>query len=234
VAELPITLNEIFRSLQGESTLAGVPTVFVRLQGCTLRCAWCDTPRAREDGPGRVVDAGEVLDLVRRQQCRHVCITGGEPLLQREVVAFLARELMAGGHTVSVETNGSLPVAGLPAGLRRVMDLKPPSSGMADRNLPENLGQLGPGDELKCVVADEADFRWALDRVRSARLPAEVPVLFSPVQGRLGAADLAGWILDSGETVRLQLQLHRLIWPTGPEGIALELPAGMEGEANDG
>jgi 7-carboxy-7-deazaguanine synthase len=222
VPESQIKLNEIFRSLQGESTLAGLPTVFVRLQGCNLRCTWCDTPGAREDGPARVIDATALVELVRRQRCRHVCITGGEPLLQREAVIILARELIASGHIVSLETNGSLPVAGLPAGLRRVVDLKPLSSGMADRNLPENLEQLGAGDELKCVVADEADFRWALGRVRAAGLDAGVPVLFSPVQGRLNPADLARWILDCGETVRLQLQLHRLIWPDGPEGVAID------------
>lgn len=226
--DLKIKLNELFHSIQGESTLAGLPTVFVRFQGCNLDCGFCDTPRARAAGPGRLVDAGALIVLIEARGCRHVCLTGGEPLLQREAVDLLARRLGGSGCTVSLETNGSLPIAGLPPGLRRVMDLKTPGSGMAHRNLVENLGQLGDGDELKCVITSREDFLWAVERVVAAGLPPGVPVLFSPAGGSMVAAELAGWILETGLPLRLQLQLHRLIWPDGWDGSPLKMPVGEE------
>lgn len=226
--DLKIKLNELFHSIQGESTLAGLPTVFVRFQGCNLACGYCDTPRARQPGAGRTVSARHVLNLIEGLGCRQVCLTGGEPLLQSEAVVFLARRLMESGHTVSLETNGSLPIAGLPAGLRRVVDLKTPGSGMADQNHPENLGQLVNDDELKCVLTSREDFLWAVERVREADLLERVPVLFSPARGCVEAGDLAGWILESGLPLRLQLQLHPVIWPDGRDGTPLDLLAGAE------
>ncbi len=223
--DLPLQLNELFHSIQGESTLAGLPTIFVRFQGCNLRCGYCDTPGAQEAGPGRSIDAWRLLEVILGHGCSHVCLTGGEPLIQRQAVAFLAQKLMETGRTVSLETNGSLPLAGLPDRLIRVVDLKTPGSGMAEHNLDKNLGQLGVGDQLKCVVAHRADFDWAVDRVRRADLPEKgVPVLFSPVQGRLDPASLAAWIMESGLPLRLQLQLHRLVWPREPEGTPIRLP----------
>ncbi len=226
--DLKIQLNELFHSIQGESTLAGLPTVFVRFQGCNLSCGYCDTPRALEPGAGRTVNANMLLDLIEGRECRQVCLTGGEPLLQPQAVDFLARRLMKSGHTVSLETNGSLPIAGLPAGLRRVMDLKTPGSGMADHNHGENFGQLADGDELKCVVTGREDFLWAVERVRGAGLLERVPVLFSPVRGSVEAAELAGWILETGLPLRLQLQLHRLIWKDGRDGAPMDLLPGAE------
>lgn len=175
-----------------------------------------------------MVDALDLLGLIEARGCRQVCLTGGEPLRQRSAAAFLARRLMASGHTVSLETNGSLPISGLPAGLRRVVDLKTPGSGMAGRNLAVNLGQMADGDELKCVVTGREDFLWAADRVREAKLLARVPVLFSPVRGLVEAAELAGWILETGLPLRLQLQLHRLIWPAGRDGSPIDLIPGTE------
>lgn len=226
---MTLQLNELFHSIQGESTLAGLPTVFVRFQGCNLGCGYCDTPAAREPGAGTAVDAVELIGLIEAQGCRHVCLTGGEPLLQREAVELLAARLAAGGHVVSLETNGSLPIAGLPQGLRRVVDLKTPGSGMEGHNLAENLDELRPGDELKCVVTGGEDFRWAAERVRDAGLADRVPVLVSPARGRVSAGELAGWILDSGLPLRLQLQLHRLVWPGGGDGRSVSLLPGGEG-----
>ena len=226
--DLKIKLNELFHSIQGESTLAGLPTVFVRFQECNLFCGYCDTPRARVAGPGHAVDAETLVAMIENRGCRHVCLTGGEPLLQRDAVVLLARRLIGQGLTVSLETNGSLPLAGLPPGLRRVMDLKTPGSGMAGRNLAENLDQLGDGDELKCVITSREDFLWAVERVREANLPQSVAVHFSPAGGVLEAAVLAGWILETGLPLRLQLQLHRLIWPDGRDGSPLDLLAGAQ------
>lgn len=224
--DLRIKLNELFHSLQGESTLAGLPTVFVRFQGCNLSCGYCDTPRARGAGTGHETGVEELIALIQSRGCPLVCLTGGEPLMQREGLEAVVRQLLGSGYTVSLETNGSLPIAGLPAGLRRVMDLKTPGSGMADRNLGENLDQLGEGDELKCVVTCEEDFRWAIEQVRAADLSGRIPVLFSPASGQLEPAELAHWILSCGLPVRMQLQLHRLIWPDGRDGDPVDLSAG--------
>jgi 7-carboxy-7-deazaguanine synthase len=225
LSDLRIKLNEVFHSLQGESTLAGLPTVFVRFQGCNLSCGYCDTPRARGTGTGHGTAVEELVALIEGKGCPLVCLTGGEPLMQREGLASLARRLLGSDYSVSLETNGSLPIAGLPPGLRRVMDLKTPGSGMADQNLEENLDLLGQGDELKCVVTCREDFQWAIDRVRNADLPGRIPVLFSPAAGHLEPAELAHWILSSGLPVRLQLQLHRLVWPDGRDGDPMD-PSG--------
>jgi 7-carboxy-7-deazaguanine synthase len=171
------------------------------------------------------VDAEALIVLIEEFGCRHVCLTGGEPLLQREAVVWLARRLIGGGFTVSLETNGSLPIAGLPSGLRRVLDLKTPGSGMTHHNLAENLDQLDDGDELKCVITRREDFLWAVERLQQTGLPQGVPLLFSPAGGCVEAAELAGWILETGLPLRLQLQLHRLIWPDGRDGSPLDLGA---------
>jgi len=228
LSDATLQLNELFHSIQGESTLAGLPTVFVRFQGCNLGCGYCDTPAAREPSAGTAVHAGELIGLIEAQGCRHVCLTGGEPLLQRGAVEWLAARLAAGGHTVSLETNGSLPIAGLPDGLRRVVDLKTPGSGMERHNLAENFGELRRGDELKCVVTGREDFSWAVKRVREAGLVERVPVLVSPARGRVAADELAAWILESGLPLRLQLQLHRLVWPGGGDGRPVSLLPGAE------
>ena len=204
-----LRITEIFHSLQGESTRAGLPTVFVRLTGCPLRCAWCDTDYAFLGGETRTL--GEVLLEVAKHGARHVCVTGGEPLAQKACLPLLAA-LCDAGYAVSLETSGALDISGVDPRVSRIMDLKAPASGEADRNHWENLGRLNARDELKIVLADEADYAWAKSVCAARRLDAICPVLLSPVAGRLEAKRLAEWVLRDKLPVRVQLQLHKLIW----------------------
>ena len=204
-----LRITEIFQSLQGESTRAGLPTVFVRLTGCPLRCAWCDTDYAFSGGETRTL--GEVLLEVAKHGARHVCVTGGEPLAQKACLPLLAA-LCDAGYAVSLETSGALDISGVDPRVSRIMDLKAPASGEADRNHWENLGRLNARDELKIVLADEADYAWAKSVCAARRLDAICPVLLSPVAGRLEAKRLAEWVLRDKLPVRVQLQLHKLIW----------------------
>ncbi len=204
-----LRVTEVFFSLQGESTWSGWPCVFVRLTGCNLRCRWCDTAYAFEGGRSMTVDA--ILSEVERYPCRRVEITGGEPLLQRNTTV-LADRLLAAGYDVLCETSGERNIDQLPVGVRRVVDLKAPGSGECHRNDYENVGRLRPGDEVKVVVADREDFDWAVSTIRDLRLTERAPVHVSPVHGELDSARLAGWILESGLDVRLNLQLHKGIW----------------------
>ena len=204
-----LRITEIFHSLQGESTRAGLPTVFVRLTGCPLRCAWCDTDYAFLGGETRTL--GEVLLEVAKHGARHVCVTGGEPLAQKACLPLLAA-LCDAGYAVSLETSGALDISGVDPRVSRIMDLKAPASGEADRNHWENLGRLNARDELKIVLADEADYAWAKSVCAARRLDAICPVLLSPVAGRLEAKRLAEWVLRDRLPVRVQLQLHKLIW----------------------
>ena len=211
-----LRVNEIFHSIQGESTHAGRPCVFVRLTGCNLRCVWCDTAYAFHEG-----DSMSVRDVVARVEdygCRLVEITGGEPLLQPEAIDLM-RLLLAGGFEVLLETGGSLPIEGVPAGVKRIVDVKCPGSGESARNRWENLDALRPGDELKFVVADRRDYEWAAAEVRARGLHERVPVLFSPVHPGLERSDLAGWVLADRLPVRVQLQMHKLIWPGVLRGV---------------
>lgn len=211
-----LRVNEIFRSIQGESTFAGEPCSFVRLTGCNLRCVWCDTSYAFHEGVDATVD--QVVDEVRALGCRLVEITGGEPLLQRDVIELMAR-LQALGHRVLVETGGSLPIDAVPVGVTCIVDVKCPGSGEVGRNLWGNLDRLRPGDEVKFVIADRTDYAWAVEIVRRRDLGARGPVLFSPVHGRLDPTTLAEWILEDALPVRLQLQLHKLLWPHARRGV---------------
>ena len=204
-----LRITEIFHSLQGESTRAGLPTVFVRLTGCPLRCAWCDTEYAFSGG--ETMTLGDVMIEVAKHGARHVCVTGGEPLAQKACLPLLAA-LCDAGYSVSLETSGALDIAQVDPRVSRIMDLKAPASGEADRNHWENLGQLNAGDELKIVLADEADYAWAKSVCATRRLDAICPVLLSPVAGRLEAKRLAEWVLRDKLPVRVQLQLHKLIW----------------------
>ena len=204
-----LRVTEIFHSLQGESTRAGLPTVFVRLTGCPLRCAWCDTDYAFSGGETRTL--GEVLLEVARHGARHVCVTGGEPLAQKACLPLLAA-LCDAGYSVSLETSGALDIAAVDPRVSRIMDLKAPASGEADRNHWENLERLNAHDELKIVLADEADYAWAKSVCVARRLDAICPVLLSPVAGKLDAKRLAEWVLRDKLPVRVQLQLHKLIW----------------------
>ena len=208
-----LTVSEIYLSIQGESTYAGLPCVFVRLAACDLRCTWCDTPYAFTGGEKRSID--EVVAEVERFPCRLVEVTGGEPLLQPEVHELMAR-LRASGREVLLETGGHLPTDRVPPGVVTILDVKCPGSGEASRMHWPNIERLASHDEVKFVIRDRIDFDYARDVVVRHGLTSKVAaVLFSPVHGVLPPADLAGWILEAGLTVRLQLQMHKYIW--GPE-----------------
>ena len=213
-----LAICELFRSIQGESAFAGLPCGFVRTTGCNLRCRWCDTKyayaAAGETRPVRAV-AEELISM----DTPLVCITGGEPLLQTEGTVALAERLLGAGLTVLLETNGTMDVRPVPEGVIRVMDVKCPSSGECGRTLPENLEALRPRDEVKFVIADREDFDWALDFVRERRLVGGAKVLFAPVCDELAPQRLAEWILECGQSVRLQLQLHKILWPDRPRGV---------------
>lgn len=211
--ETLLRVTEIFFSVQGESTHAGWPCVFVRLTGCNLRCRWCDTAYAFSGGQRMSID--EVIQRVASHGCKRVEITGGEPLLQRGTPA-LARALLALGYEVLCETSGERDIDLLPPGVRRIVDLKAPGSREAHRNDWANVARLRAGDEVKIVVADRADFDWALGVVREHDLTRRVPVHVSPVYGELAPAELAEWLVASGVDLRLNLQLHKVLWGDVP------------------
>jgi 7-carboxy-7-deazaguanine synthase len=213
---MPLIVNEIFHSIQGESTWAGLPFVFVRLTGCNLRCRYCDTTYAYSEG--NPLEIAEVLERVRRFGCRRVTITGGEPMLQEPTPALIER-LIAAGYTVTLETNGSLDIERVDRHCIRIMDLKAPSSGMQQHNRMENLRSLGPDDQVKIVIADREDFDFAASAIcHIGNLLPPWNLLLSPVHG-LAPAQLARWILDAGINARLQIQLHRYIWPDKDRGV---------------
>ena len=211
-----LRITEIFHSLQGEARTAGRPTTFVRLTGCPLRCGYCDTEYAFHEGNPMSID--EVMAEVERIGCRLVELTGGEPLLQKEAIPLMQR-LVAEGYRVMLETGGSLSVADVPAGVKRIVDIKCPGSGEAARNRWENLEHLEHDDELKFVIADREDYRWAAEQVRERALAERCTVLFSPVQDGLEPGELADWILADGLSVKLQIQLHKLLWPGVLRGV---------------
>jgi 7-carboxy-7-deazaguanine synthase len=206
---LALRLTEIFFSLQGEASRAGLPTVFVRLTGCPLRCTWCDTTYSFTGGQPSSVEA--VLAEVARYPARQVCVTGGEPLAQKECLALLTA-LCDAGYDVSLETSGALDIAGVDPRVSRIMDLKAPDSGECARNRWENLDCLTPRDEIKIVVASRADYEWAREQIRAWQLDRLCPVLLSPAQGLVEPRALAEWILEDGLNVRFQLQLHKILW----------------------
>jgi len=204
-------INEIFYSIQGESTSAGLPCVFIRLTACDLRCTYCDTEYAFFEG--KEMSVPEIVRAIEPYPTRLVLVTGGEPLLQPSV-HDLFRELLDRGYTVCLETGGHRSLKDVDRRVRKIMDLKCPSSGMCERNDYENIRHLTGADEIKFVVGDRADFDWACAIIRRYDLPSRVgTVLFSPVYNKLPYSDLARWVLDSGLPVRLQLQLHKIIWP---------------------
>ena len=212
-----LTVNEIFHSIQGESTHTGRPCVFVRLTACDLRCSWCDTPYAFTEGRKMSVD--EVVDRVREYGCDVVEITGGEPLLQKEVYPLMER-LLDDGRTVMIETGGHLSADAVPAGVVRVIDVKCPGSGESGKVHWPNLEKLRSSDELKFVIKDREDYEFARDVVsRHELLTRCAAVLFSPVHGVLEAKQLAEWILADRLPVRLQLQAHKYIWSPDTRGV---------------
>jgi 7-carboxy-7-deazaguanine synthase len=212
-----LTVNEIFHSVQGESSYAGLPCVFVRLTACDLRCRWCDTAYAFHEGRKRELD--DVLQDVRSYRCRLVEITGGEPLLQPDVYPLMER-LVAEGFEVLLETGGHLPIDRVPPGVVRVMDVKCPGSGESARVCWDNIGRLTSRDEVKFVIADRADYLFASEVVGRHGLAGRVSsVLFSPAHGLLAPADLAAWVLADRLPVRVQLQVHKYIWSPDRRGV---------------
>ncbi len=204
-----LRLTEIFYSLQGETSRTGLPTVFIRLSGCPLRCSWCDTPYSFSGGETWAIDA--ILDKVAEFGTQYVTVTGGEPLAQKNCLSLLGA-LCNAGYDVSLETSGALDIAEVDARVSRVVDIKPPGSGEVDKNRWENLGLLTREDEIKFVLADMEDYEWALSVMARDDFPKHVPVLFSPVYGHLTPADLADWMLKDRVLARMQLQLHKVLW----------------------
>jgi len=204
-----LRVSEIFHSIQGESTRVGLPTVFVRLTGCPLRCVWCDTAYAFVGGEPMGIAA--VLERVAAFDCATVCVTGGEPLAQKPCPDLL-KALCDAGYSVSLETSGALDIGDVDTRVSRIVDLKAPGSGEEAKNRWGNLALLTPNDELKLVLASEDDYRWACEALRAKDLAARCPVLFAPVQGKLEPRQLAEWILRDRLPVRFQLQLHKILW----------------------
>ncbi len=212
-----LRITEIFFSIQGESTWAGCPCVFVRLTGCNLRCHWCDTEYAFHEG--RHLEIDEIVEQVRGYGCNLVEVTGGEPLLQKGVYR-LFELLLENRFTVLVETSGERDLSSVDPRVIKIMDLKCPSSGECARNRMSNLRYLSNRDELKFVIADRCDFEWACEIVRQHRLADRVhAILMSPAFGYLAPAELANWILRERLPVRMQLQLHKHIWPPDTRGV---------------
>jgi 7-carboxy-7-deazaguanine synthase len=212
-----LTINEIFHSIQGESTHAGEPCVFVRLSACDLRCTWCDTPYAFSEGRKMTIE--DVVAQARGYGCPLVEVTGGEPLLQRDVYPLMAR-LLDEGFRVMLETGGHLSTEQVPAGVIAIVDVKCPASGESTKNCWPNLERLRPADEVKFVIQDRGDYEYARDVVARYRLSGRAhAVLFSPVHGVLDPKDLAAWILADRLEVRLQLQVHKYIWGANARGV---------------
>jgi len=214
VANAPrVKLTEIFLSIQGEADSVGWPTVFVRLTGCPLRCQYCDTQYAFYGGEWFSLESVE--EQVQAFGVKHVCVTGGEPLAQKHCFALLER-LCDQGFQVSLETSGALDVSGVDTRVARVIDIKTPGSAEVARNRLENLDALRSTDQLKFVICSRSDFEWSRDLVRERNLASQCAVLFSPSFGQVEPRDLAQWILDERLPVRLQLQLHKVLWGDTP------------------
>ena len=208
-----LRITEIFLSIQGESSLVGWPTVFVRLTGCPLRCVYCDTAYAVSGGV--IYTIAEILEQVRSYKIRHVCVTGGEPLAQLDCLALL-RALIGEGYEVSLETSGALDVAEVDRRVVKVIDLKTPSSGEEGKNLYANLSHLLSGDQVKFVIMNDDDYRWSVEKLLEYRLNERCEVLFSPAMGQQDPKELAEKILSDRLPVRFQLQLHKILWGDTP------------------
>lgn len=212
-----LRVTEIFHSIQGESTWAGLPCTFVRLTGCPMRCTWCDTAYAFEGGVDRSVE--EVHREIGRHGCRLVEVTGGEPLAQKGTLRLVS-SLLDDGYRVLVETGGGVPIDALDRRAVVIYDVKCPDSGESESNRFQNLAHLKPGvDEIKFVLASRGDYLWALQFVQARALAARFTILFSPVKECLDPNALAAWILDDRAPVRIQLQLHKILWDPNARGV---------------
>ena len=210
-------INELFYSIQGESSFAGRLCVFIRLTGCNLRCAWCDTQHAFFEGTEMSIP--EIMQQIAAYPTRLALVTGGEPMLQRDVHELFAA-LIERGYTVLLETGGHEPLAAVDARVHKIVDFKCPSSGVSDHNYYANADCLSRNDEVKFVIADRNDFDWACECVRKYDLTARAGMVhFSPVFGKIPFAELAAWILNCGLDVRMQIQLHKIIWPGIDRGV---------------
>ncbi len=213
---MSLQISELFRSIQGESSYMGLPTAFVRLAGCNLRCRYCDTRHAWDEGPSMSVE--EIVDQVLRYGLKLVEITGGEPLIQEETPR-LASALLEKGCTVLVETNGTLDISVLPAGVIRIVDIKCPSSGEKEKTLWENIWKLTPDDEVKFVIANRHDYDWSKDIIRERFEIAGTKILLSAVFGELPPRNLVEWMLEDRLPARFQIQMHKIIWPHDMRGV---------------
>jgi 7-carboxy-7-deazaguanine synthase len=211
-----LIVNEIFTSIQGESTASGRPCTFVRLTGCNLRCSYCDTAYAFHEGESMTVEA--IAGEVNRRQTRFVTITGGEPLIQSDS-ADLIKRLLNDGFEVQVETSGAIDTANVDPRARIILDVKTPGSGESDKINWRAIERLTSRDEAKFVIVDRADYEFARKLIRAGRLPEDVPVLFSPEHESMNPKELAEWILEDGLTARLQLQIHKYIWGKEARGV---------------
>jgi 7-carboxy-7-deazaguanine synthase len=211
-----IKINEIYLSIQGESSHTGLPCVFVRLTGCNLRCVWCDTAYAFHEGKTQSID--QTLKDVKIFGINLVEITGGEPLMQEDVYPLM-EALLENGYKVMLETGGSLSLGKVPRDVIKVLDLKCPGSGEHKKNNLDNLKLLAPHDEVKFVILDRRDYEWSRDLIKKQKINETAPILFSPVYGKLELKELVKWILEDRLPVRLQTQLHKIIWSKETQGV---------------
>jgi 7-carboxy-7-deazaguanine synthase len=211
-----LTINEIFKSIQGESSFTGLPCIFIRLTGCNLRCTWCDTEYAFYEGKPKSVQ--DIMDAIEPLGVPLVEITGGEPLLQ-DAVYDLMNALLAKNFKVLVETGGGISVEKVPERVIKILDIKCPGSGEASKNLWDNLDHLNPEDEVKFVLADRADYEWSRKILDRTQVHKKVKVLFSPVYDKLNLKELAAWVLEDNLPVRVQTQLHKVIWGKDAIGV---------------
>tara|TARA_B110000881_G_C18485013_1_gene468666 strand:- start:207 stop:845 length:639 start_codon:yes stop_codon:yes gene_type:complete len=211
-----LKINEIYASIQGESSHTGLPCIFIRLTGCNLRCTWCDTAYAFHKGDDLTVE--ETIQKVETFSLPLVEITGGEPLMQEEVYPLMDK-LLETGYRVMLETGGALPIDKVPEKVIKILDIKCPGSGEDKKNHLKNLKLLAPHDEVKFVLLDRADYEWSRDLLKKLDLPSSIQILFSPVFDKLDLKDLSEWILEDRLPVRLQTQLHKVIWNKNATGV---------------
>ena len=211
-----LKVNEIFKSIQGESTYSGLPCIFIRLTYCNLRCTYCDTEYAFHEGKNMSI--GEILDHIKPMKTKLVEVTGGEPMLQDNTIPLM-RELLEKDYDVLLETSGAISLKNVPSEVKKIVDFKCPSSAMSDRNLWSIIDELNDKDEIKFVIGDQQDYQWTKSKINEYNLNQKWTVLLSPVFGEISLEKLAEWILEDNLDVRLQLQMHKYIWDPDKQGV---------------